>query len=102
MRLELNWLREEMARERVAGVLDVGKDGKGYALTVPLLSLCDPNFDEAYALLCCFWGQWLQSTHCVLRVEETHVLACFAFDAMPAHGFQELLSSIKSFSQNIA
>lgn len=102
MNLDLNWMREELARESVAGVVGRCETGGRYTLQIPLLSLRDPDFEEAYALLCCFWGQWLQTTHCVLRPEDTHVLACFTLEIVQADVFRELLASLKNFSRYLA
>jgi len=98
--LTLDSMRDALARAGVAGVAvlardDASKEDVCPVLYVPLLALDHTDFDEAYGLLCCHWIPWLRVAHCCLRVEATHVVACFRVDALDQQTFDVLLVSIK-------
>ena len=96
----LDSMSEALARAGVAGLAVLARSGNDTddvhpVLYVPMLPLDHSDFDEAYGLLCCHWFLWLRVAHCRLRVEATHVVACFSVDAIDQQTFDVLLASIK-------
>jgi len=96
--LSLRVMRDALASAGVAGVAVQALEDSDRIrpiLYVPILRLDHPDFEEAYGLLSCQWVQWLRVAHCCLRVEATHVVACFSFDVIDQQTFDALLASIK-------
>jgi len=102
------WSRQvhaAMTKAKVAAVVCAPDDPSFDAcitMELPLLSVRDPDFDDAYALLCCAWIEWLQLVHCVLRLESTHIVARFSLDRMDADRLDELLKSINRYEAYLA
>ena len=98
MTIDLVNMHTALANAKIAGVLTQSSTEDGAfqrLLYVPLLSVEHADFDAAYALLSCYWIQWLGITHCRLRCEGTHVVACFSFTELDQQAFDALLLSLK-------
>lgn len=98
-------VRADVKKAKIAAVVCVSEGPSNEAcvtMEVPLLSIRDPDFDDAYALLSCAWVEWLQIAHCVLRLESTHIVARFSLDRMEADRLDTLLKSINRYEAYLA